>query len=304
MTRNVRTIPTRSLVESLEPRRLLSMSPLVAPVTAVSPLLIGTVPVTGPVSSTPVAPTPAPQGVTLNETVNVPFTASVGTFVTIGPATNLRVRVNWGDGVSSTGTLKPLGIVGIDQIEFEVDGAHTYRRPGTFGVKVIVYRIAPSPLAGTSPVRIIAAFKSTAVVAGKLTRLDGKITGTYTLAPTAADIGAGYVFNGTGTAGDLGAVSAHAFVTTPGFISTGHATGTLTLTQTGPFANALLNSVSLALTGPPEPGFGPFPGTLTYKIVAGTGAFAGATGAGTLDATLNADGTFSFVLTSVLPTPV
>lgn len=283
-----------SSIEQLESRRLLSVSPVV------HPLLIGTLPVT---SSPPVAASLG-QGVTLNENVGVPFTASVGTFVTIAPATNLRARISWGDGSTSRGTLTPLGIVGIDQVKLEVDGTHTYRRPGTFDNKVTVFRIAPTSLAATSPARVIAAFKSTAVVAGKLTRLDGKITGTYTLAPTAADIGAGYVFTGTGTAGDLGAVSAHAFVTTPGFIATGHATGTLTLTQTGPFANALLNSVTLSLTGPAEPGFGPFPGTLSFKIVSGTGAFAGATGAGTVGVILNADRTFAFVLTSVLPTAV
>ena len=301
MTRHALTAGPSSQVEPLEPRRLLSISP--APAAAVSPMLIGVISL--PTTPVPTSPTPAPQGVTLHETAGVPFTDSVGTFVTIAPASNLRARIAWGDGSATQGTLKSLGIVGVDQIRFEVDGTHTYRRPGTFGIKVTVYRAGPTPLAASSPVKLIAAFKSTAIVAPKLpTRLDGTIKGNYSLAPTAADIGAGYVFNGTGTAGDLGAVSAHAFVTLPGFIATGHATGTMTLTQTGPFANALLNSVTLALTGPAQPGFSSFPGTLAYTITGGTGAFAGATGVGTIAVTINADGTFAFVLTSVLPVAV
>jgi len=75
-------------------------------------------------------------------------------------------------------------------------------------------------------------------------------------------------------------LAAHAFVTIPFLATTAHATGTMTLTQTGPFANALLNSVTLALTGPDEPGGGPFPATLNFVITSGTGAFAGATGTG------------------------
>ncbi|HEY8750554.1 MAG TPA: hypothetical protein VIM11_21400 [Tepidisphaeraceae bacterium] len=278
-----------SFIEALESRQLLTVTPFLA--ISPTPLLIGTVPVTA-------APN---QGVTLHEKAGVAFTASVGTFVTLAPGTNLHASISWGDGTASVGTLKPVGVVGLDQIRFEVDGTHTYKKVGSFGIKVTVTKPGPTP---TSLVRLVTTFRSRAIVTAvaKNVLLDGQISGKYSLAPTAADIGAGYVFNGTGTAGDLGTVSAHAFVTIPGFNATGHATGTMTLTQTGPMANALLNSVTLALTGPPQAGFSPFPGTLSYTITGGTGAFAGATGAGTIVVTLNNDLTFNFAITSVSPT--
>jgi hypothetical protein len=278
---------TGSFIELLESRQLLSAAPLQSAV-AVAPLLV-----VGPIS----APTGA--SVTLHERAGVPFTASLGTFVTIAPAKNLEAAINWGDGTASKGTLVPDGVVGLDELKFEVDGTHTYRKAGTFRIKVIVTQPGPTP---TSPVRLVATIRDRAiVVAAKPTLLDGTIHGTYSLAPTAADIGAGYVFNGTGTAGDLGAVSAHAFVTLPGFIATGQATGTLTLTQVGPSASAVNNSVTLKLTGPTEAGFGAFPASLAYVITGGTGAFAGATGIGSIAVTLNSDMTFSFVITSALP---
>jgi hypothetical protein len=199
--------------------------------------------------------------------------------------------------------LKPVGVVGLDEIRFEVDGTHTYATPGSFAIRVTVIQPGPTPM---SPVRLIAVLRDRALVtaAAKNVLLDGTINGKYSLAPTAVSIGAGYVFNGTGTAGDLGAVSAHAFVTIPAFIAPGHATGTMTLTQVGPMANALLNSVTLALTGPPQPASAGFPATLNFTITGGTGQFAGATGAGTIAVTLNSDMTFSFAITSVTPTAV
>lgn len=274
-----------SLVEPLEPRRLLSFTPFIS--TVASPLLIGTI----PVSSTP------QQGVILHEQAGVQFTASVGTFLS-APATNLQASIAWGDGTTSTGAVKPLARVSLAQVRYEVDGTHTYQKPGSFLIKVAVYQPGPTP---TSTVRLVTSFFSRALIVGKNVKLDGTLTGKYTLAPTAVTVGAGYVFDGAGTAGDLGIVTAHAFVTTPPFNTTGRATGTLTLTQTGPFANALLNSVTLSLLGPPQASSDGFPATLSYKVISGTGMFAGDTGAGTLAATLNPDGTFTFVLTSISP---
>jgi hypothetical protein len=76
--------------------------------------------------------------------------------------------------------------------------------------------------------------------------------------------------------------------------------GTLTLTQTSPSASPVLNSVTLKLIGPIQAGPGTFPTTLTYTIASGTGAFAGATGSGTIAVTLNSDMTFTFVITSLV----
>ena len=74
----------------------------------------------------------------------------------------------------------------------------------------------------------------------------------------AATFGGGYVFDGTGMAGDLGAVSAHGLVllSPPGgplpipYPTNVGAVGTLTLTSTGPSAGAVLSSVTLALSAP------------------------------------------------------
>jgi len=244
---------------------------------------------------------PTAGGITLHEQAGAQFTASLGTFITPAPARNLHAVINWGDGTTSKGTIVPAVVVGIDELKFEVDGTHTYKRPGTFGIKVTVTQPGPT---STSPIRLVATLRDRAIVAGSTVLLDGTISGKYSPAPVAADIGATYVFNGTGTAGALGSVLAHGLVTLPGFIATGQATGTLTLTESGPSATAVNNSVTLKLTGPTEPGFGPFPSTLSYTISSGTGAFAGATGSGSIAVTLNSDLTFTFVITSAAPPPV
>jgi hypothetical protein len=290
-------------IEPLEDRRLMSISPLIA---GASPAIsLGPSPISVPMG----------QGVTLHEQAGVSFTASVGTFVTLAPGTGLHAVIRWGDGSSSQGTLKSDGPVGIDQIKFEVDGTHTYRRPGTFPIFVVVYQQSGPP-GSLTPIRLITTIKSTAIVTGKNVALNGTITGKYSLAPVAAIFGGGYVFNGTGTAGDLGAVSAHGFVLLgpPGgpipipFPTTVGAFGTLTLTSTGPSASPVLNSVTLALSAPPPTAASTtatFPPTLHYVITAGTGMFVGATGTGTIAVTLNPDMTFSFVITSdATPTPI
>ena len=235
-------------------------------------------------------------GVTINEAPGVAFTTSVGTFITIAPGTNLHASINWGDGSSSTGTLKSDGVIGLDEIQFEVDGTHTYARVGTYPIVVVVTQSGPPGSA--TPIRLITTIDSTAIVAASSSvNLNGTITGTFIPAPTAADIGAVYVFNGTGTTGDLGAVTAHATVTVPGFVATGHATGTLTLTRVTSSA-AGAGTVTLALTGPTQAGFGSVPSTLSYVITGGTGVDAGATGSGTIAVTLGPGTAFTFVITS------
>jgi hypothetical protein len=297
MRRLTRPVGTRSFVEALESRRLLSFTPFIS--LGASPSLIGTVPV-GTSSS---------QGVTLQEKAGVQFTASVGTFLTTEPQSKLVASIAWGDGTTSKGLIKALPNAGIVPL-YEVDGTHTYKNPGTYVIKVLVVEPAPTPTASTtigSPIKLIASWYSRAIVAGKNVLLDGTVQGTYSLAPTAFTLGAGYVFNGSGTAGDLGNVNARGFVIVPGIYPdnttvTGRAFGTLTLTQVSPLANAVVNSVTLSLIGPPQAATDGFPSTLSYRITSGTGTFAGATGTGTIAVTLNkADGTFTFVLTSITP---
>ena len=291
--------PTRtpgSFIEILESRRLLSITPLISPIA--SPSLIGTLPIV----------TNTNQGVTLHEKAGVPFTASVGTFTTTEPQASLVARIAWGDGTASKGVIKALPNAGIVPL-YEVDGTHTYQKPGTYLIKVVVLEPGPTPTLPTtigSPTKLISSWDSRAIVVGKNVLLDGTIKGTYSLAPTAFFLGAGYVFNGTGTAGDLGNVNAHGVVFVPPVFPTAtsfapRAYGTLTLTQVTPLANAIINSVTLSLLGPPQTTTSGFPSTLSYKITGGTGTFTGATGAGTIAATLNSDGTFTFDLTSITP---
>ena len=104
---------TGSFIEMLESRQLLSAAPLQSAV-AVAPLLV-----VGPIS----APTGA-NG-TLHEQAGVPFTASLGTFVTLAPAKNLQAAINWGDGTASEGTLIPSGVVGLDELQIR-SGRHAH----------------------------------------------------------------------------------------------------------------------------------------------------------------------------------
>ena len=235
--------------------------------------------------------------VTLHEHRDIKFTADLGKFITIAPATNLKATIDWGDGTTSKGMLKADGIVGIDQIKFEVDGTHTYQRAGAYSVQVRVVKPGSTP----SPVELlVASFSDKAIVSRGNTDLTGKITGKLLPAPTAADIGAIYVLNGKGHAEDMSDVTAHGQVHLPGFIVSGHATGTLTLTSLSKNA-ADRGSVTLKLTGPTEPGFGPFPKTLSYVITSGTGAFTGATGVGTIAVILGQNEAFTFTITSLFP---
>ena len=270
--------------EPLEDRQLLST---VAAVTA------GISPVSG------VGPT---TGIVLHESRGVSFTASLGMFITPAPGTGLQANISWGDDSSSKGVIKPVAPVGIDQIEFEVDGTHAYTQVGTFPIHVVVYKPGPTP---TSEVKLIATLNDTAIVTNGNINLTGKITGHYTAAPTAADLGALYLFTGTGSVADMGPVAAKGSLNLPGFMSVGHAMGTLTLTtisatpgSTSPVAGG---SVTLKLTGPAEAGLGPIPSTLDYTVIGGTGKFAGATGSGSIAVTLGTGGSFTFLLTTIVP---
>jgi len=258
-------------------------------------LLVGTIH-----SKAIVSPSSSTGGVTLYETAGVPFTASVGTFVTLAPGTNLQASISWGDGSSSVGTIKAIGVIGIDEIKFEVDGTHTYANAGTYKIQTVVIRPGPTP---TSPDVLIATINSTAIVAASTNlNLDGTITGTYSLAPTAATLGALYIFTGTGSAGAMGPVAADGRVSLPGpFTTFTQAYGTLTLTSAS-LSPLPGGSVTLSLTAPPSPlASSGFPPVLNYVITGGTGKFTGATGSGTIAVKLDdptVDNGFMFVITS------
>jgi hypothetical protein len=108
--------------------------------------------------------------------------------------------------------------------------------------------------------------------------LNGEIGGKWMVLPTAnPDAGVTQSLTGSGTVGPLGNVQAKGILHGTGFIATGRSTGTLTL------SNAQ-GSVTLLLTGSPQPGFGGISRHYTFKIIASTGAFKGdqAEGAATL----------------------
>jgi hypothetical protein len=213
-------------------------------------------------------------GVSINEVAGKKFTANVGSFMYIAPGTGLSATINWGDGKISSGKLSAAGIVGIDVIKYNIAGTHTYAMPGIYPITVTVTR--SFPLAG-SAIQLITTIHSTASVSLPLA---GTITGTYTIPPLLnPDAGVTYIFNGSGNAGALGAVTATGSVRLPGFIASGKATGTLTLSNSQ-------GSVSLQLTGPMQAGFGAFPSTLNFVITSATGAYANDGDAGAIKVTL------------------
>jgi hypothetical protein len=201
------------------------------------------------------------------------FMHTLGTFSFPTPGNGLFASVNWGDGTSSAGTIKAIGVSGVDVINFSVVGSHTYKLPGTYPIQVTVTRVVGETFA---PV-IISSIHSTAKV---YLPLAGTISGTYSIAPTTnPDAGKLYLFNGAGTAGMLGQVTAAGSIRTLGFVATGQATGTLTLSNSQ-------GSVTLKMIGPSQPGFSNLPATLTYQITAATGAYYGDQGTGTIAVSL------------------
>src|SRR5581483_7237629 len=103
----------------------------------------------------------------------------------------------------------------------------------------------------------------------------GQVTGTWDSVPTLPDVGKTQELSGTGTVAPLGAVAVRGELHTPGFVAQGRATATLTLTTER-------GSVTLQLTGPLQPGFSQPPATFQYTITGGTGAYAGASGSGSV----------------------
>lgn len=272
------------LFESLESRQFLSASlesVLVAP------------PSTGGTVVAP--PTVSSNGVTIHECAGVKFTARLGTFNAIAPADNLVASISWGDGTKTY--VKPTAIkgVGVDVIEFAVIGTHTYPGgflPRAYPIHIVVSKPSPTPAAKSF---IVAKIDDTAIVTPNVLVIDGTATGTYALAPTAAtDIGARYVFNGSGKLGDVGEAKLTGLVTLPGFIANGHAAGTLTLSNSK-------GTVTLKVTGPAEKAFSPFPTSLSFEITGGTGAYADYLGGGNIAVKLGAKQAFSFQFATIVP---
>ena len=105
--------------------------------------------------------------------------------------------------------------------------------------------------------------------------LSGEIVCTLGTVPPLPDGSSTRPLTGTGTVAPVGDVFVSGELRTPGFVTGGAAQATLTLTG----ANG---SLALQLMGPFQSGFSPPPTTFQYTISGGTGAFAGASGSGTV----------------------
>jgi hypothetical protein len=153
-----------------------------------------------------------------------------------------------------------------------VIGGNTYTQAGTYPVRILIDELSAS---GEVQLGVIHSH----IIVQTPISLTGTITGTYRLGFDNPIRGEEYSFTGAGTAGDLGAVTLTGSITTPGTITTPlDATGRITLTSAD-------GSVTLELTGPPESILGPIPGTMTYKIISGTGAYFDDTASGTITIT-------------------
>jgi hypothetical protein len=113
--------------------------------------------------------------------------------------------------------------------------------------------------------------------------LAGTATGTYFSPLFYPDAGHSYQLTGRGTFGRLGSVAVKGAVNGVAFIQSGHATGTLTLSN----ANG---SVTLSLVGPEQPGFSRLPEQFNYQVASATGAYAHLHASGTLHLQLTPTG--------------
>ncbi len=113
------------------------------------------------------------------------------------------------------------------------------------------------------------------MVARPMLVLGGSVHGHYDESSVVPDAGKTVTFSGVGRVSGLGQIQFTGHFGTPGFIASGHATGTLVL------SNAR-GTVTLTLAGPTQPGFSAPPATFAYTIVVGTGAYAARHGHGTL----------------------
>jgi hypothetical protein len=106
--------------------------------------------------------------------------------------------------------------------------------------------------------------------------LAGSASGTWTAQSSNPDVGATQDLVGNGKLKGLGEVQVQGSLHLTGFIQSGHAEGTLALTNSH-------GSVTLVLTGPTQPGFSGPPKSFTFTIASGTGRYKGWQGSGQLN---------------------
>jgi hypothetical protein len=114
--------------------------------------------------------------------------------------------------------------------------------------------------------------------------LDGTTRGSFKSSSPVPDVGRTYNVLATGRFAGYGVGVVSGTLHSLGFIASGQATGTLTVSLPG-------GTVTLSLTGPSQRGFSPLPTEFSFVVTKGTGKFhnkvGDPVGAGTVDVTLN-----------------
>src|SRR5262249_21963193 len=109
------------------------------------------------------------------------------------------------------------------------------------------------------------------------------ISGQYTTSGAIPDVGVSYSLRATGKLGTLGTTTVTGSLTSLGFVATGRAGGTLTLTNAR-------GSITLRLAGPPQTGVGALPAQFQCSVAEGTGAYKHFQASGTIDLRLRPSG--------------
>jgi hypothetical protein len=151
-------------------------------------------------------------------------------------------------------------------------------------------RLQPSataalPAEGLPPARV--ALPAPAAAPAVARPLSGWLAGQAraVVAPPIVDAGLAYTLSGRASLAGLGAVTVEGRLRGVGFLATGHALGTLTLTKIGDPASR----VTLELTGPEQPGFSQLPAQWSARATHGTGTFAHVGGTATFTLLLDVD---------------
>jgi hypothetical protein len=149
-------------------------------------------------------------------------------------------------------------------------------------VEALESRLPLSGVAGTSH-DALASRAASAIVQrqGPVVTLQGSARGVFVTTHGNPDTGATYQITTSGRLSPLGQTAESARVQTTGFVLTGSATGTMTVTGAH-------GSLKLNLQGTLQSGSSTLPRTLTYTIISGSRSFRNAEGSGVIDVTINA----------------
>jgi hypothetical protein len=154
------------------------------------------------------------------------------------------------------------------------------RRPEVEALESIVPLSGMSGMMGGGGVLVAPEVRAVHRAQGVTLALQGTVRGGYFVPFGVPDTGKTYHIGVAGGINPLGSTGDTATIHTPGFIAHGMAAGMMRIA-------APRGVVRLELVGPVQPGFAALPSMVSYTIVGGTGAYTGATGAGTIALTLN-----------------